>query len=108
MGGVERRPPDVCVNGRQSLWVTVTTCPATTIVAVRSEPSFLSALKFTSPEPVPDVPRVIVIQLAVVDAVQAQVGELALTSTDADPPFDEKERDVGEIRNVQLGAGAAG
>jgi hypothetical protein len=55
--------------------------PAIAIVPVReAEPVFCAMLNVTAPFPVPLVPDVIVIQVAVVDAVQLQPS-LAVTDT---------------------------
>lgn len=63
--------------------------PATEILPVRVVLLFADTEKATVPFPVPAPPEVIVIQGAVVDAVQVQLGSEAVTPIVPVPPDDE-------------------
>ena len=67
-------------------WLTVTICPCTLIVPVRSAPGFACTVKLTAPAPVPVALPVIVIHVASVVAVHAHPGPLVVTLNDAGPP----------------------
>lgn len=82
----------------------MTVWPATEIEPTRSD-ELADTEKSTDPLPVPDAPRVMVIQLKVVDAVHAHVLALAVTVTLADPPASENVRLVGDTVNVHGGGG---
>jgi hypothetical protein len=82
--------------------------PAAAMVAERVDVVVLAAtVKATVPLPVPDVPEVIVIHGALVDALHAQVPAEAVTAMEPVPPVSPTFCDAGEIENVQAGGGAA-
>ena len=82
--------------------VTVTVCPATVSVPVRSAADvFATTLKATVPFPLPLAPPLIVSQAALLAAVQAQP-VAAVTEVLDDPAAEVSERDVGDTPNVQL------
>ena len=71
-----------------ALWVIVTACPATVIVRFRGpKDDDLDATEYvTKPLPLPVAPEVIVIQLALLTAVQLQL-PVVITATVAVPPL---------------------
>ncbi len=82
--------------------VTVTVCPATVSVPVRSAVDvFAVALKVTVPFPLPLAPLLMVSQAALLAAVQAHP-LAAVTPVVDEPAAEVNERDVGDTPNVQL------
>jgi hypothetical protein len=65
-----------------------------------AEPVLAATEKLDVPEPVPEVPVVIVTQVAPLDAVQAQPA-VVVTATDPDAPPTATDRLVGEMENAQ-------
>ena len=81
--------------------------PATTIDPVRGVVAvFAATVKPTVPGPVPELPLPMLIQEAVVVAVQAQLF-VVVTAIDPGPPLSPTFCDEGEMENVQAGGGAA-
>jgi hypothetical protein len=78
------------------LWVTVTTCPATTSVPVRMEELvLLDAVNATAPEPVPPEPTPGVSQ-ASFDVTDQAHPLPAKTVADAVPPLDDMDSVMGD------------
>jgi hypothetical protein len=95
-------------GGGGAAWVTVNVFPAATIVPEREVVPVLAATEnATVPPPVPDCPPVIVIQVALVVAVQAQLPVDAVTAIEPVAPASGTFWEAGEIENVQAGGGAA-
>ena len=87
------------------VWVTVKVCPAMVIVPLRAGPTaaFEATLKLTVPLPLPFAPPVIVIQTALLTAVQVQPLP-AVTFTLLLPPMTPKFWLVAPSEYVQLEA----
>ena len=64
--------PGVMLNKQPEFCVTVKVCPAAVIVPLRCGPLLATTEKLTEPLPLPDEPPVIVIQAALLAAVQVQ------------------------------------
>jgi hypothetical protein len=85
-------------------WVTVNVFPAIVNAPVRCTLTVLGAtLNVTVPLPLPFAPAVMVIQLRVLDAVQAQPAP-AVTLADPVPPAAGTDCELGEIAKVQVEA----
>jgi hypothetical protein len=89
---IENKQPLACV--------TVKVCPAMVIVPVRCGPVFAATEKFVVPLPAPLAPAVIVIQVSLLAAVQAQPVAVA-TLTDPVPPAAATLCEVGLRVNAQ-------
>jgi hypothetical protein len=95
-------------GGGAAACVTVKVFPAAAIVAVRELLVVLAAtVNLTLPLPVPERPAVMLIQDALVVAVQAQVLADEVTAIDPDPPAAATLCVEGEIEKLQAGGGAA-
>lgn len=85
------------------LWVTVNVCPPAVIVPVRDEVELAAMVKAIDPEPDPLAPDVIVIQAALLTAVQPQP-VVVVMATEPVPPPTGKDCPVDPRANVQAGA----
>jgi hypothetical protein len=79
--------------------------PAMVMVPLRAEADVFAATEYVSePEPVPDLALVMVIQLALLVAVQEAVDGVAVMATLPLPPEDEKLAEVGFSEKDALAA----
>ena len=95
-------------GGGGAACVTVNVFPAAAIAALRGLlPVLAATVNATLPLPVPDVPDVRLIHVAVVVAVHAQLLADAVTAIEPDPPASAKLCVAGDIEKVHAGGGAA-
>ncbi len=90
-------------NVQPSSWLTVNVLSPTEIAPVRAGPGLAATENVTVPLPVPEIPFVMVSQLAVLAAVQAQVAGAVTAMVIALPPEDAAVCVVGDVAYVQTG-----
>ena len=94
-------------GGAAAACVTINVRPAATIDPVRGVVVLALTANATVPLPLPELPALMLIQLAVVAAVHAQLFAEAVTAIDPDPPLSPTFWLEGEIEKVHAGGGAA-